>query len=91
MNSDGRLREDETIVCDIIVSPIEEEVSISNQLAGRLDIQTLDIAEGVWRLTRIRLELQGRVLAGGCGGSGATSTQLAANNNFNNSMHSLRL
>ncbi len=50
MHSDGRLHEDETIVCDIVVLPIEEEVSISNQLAGRLDIQILDMAKSVWRL-----------------------------------------
>ncbi len=39
-----------TVVCDVVVSPIEDEVLISDQLAGELGIQILDIARGVWRL-----------------------------------------
>ena len=40
-----------TVVCDVVVSPIEEEVLISDQLAGELGIQIIDIAKGVWRLS----------------------------------------
>ncbi len=35
---------------DLVISPIEEEVLISDKLAGKLGIQVFDFAEGIWKL-----------------------------------------
>ncbi len=38
------------VVCDAVISMIEEEVLISDKLAGALGIIIYDVGEGIWRL-----------------------------------------
>jgi hypothetical protein len=38
------------VISDLVISPFEEEVSISDKLAGKLGIVVYDFAEGIWRL-----------------------------------------
>jgi len=38
------------VTSDLVVSPFEEEILISDKLAGRLGIVVYDFAEGIWRL-----------------------------------------
>jgi len=39
-----------TVVSDLVISTIEDEVLISDKLAGRLGVVVYDFAEGIWRL-----------------------------------------
>jgi hypothetical protein len=39
-----------TVVCDLVISTIEDEVLISDKLAGKLGVVVYDFAEGIWRL-----------------------------------------
>jgi hypothetical protein len=39
-----------TVVGDLVISTIEDEVLISDKLAGRLGVVVYDFAEGIWRL-----------------------------------------
>jgi hypothetical protein len=39
-----------TVLSDLVISTIEEEVLISDKLAGKLGIVVYDFAEGIWRL-----------------------------------------
>jgi hypothetical protein len=39
-----------TVVSDLVISTIEDEVLISDKLAGRLGLVVYDFAEGIWRL-----------------------------------------
>jgi hypothetical protein len=39
-----------TVVCDLVISTIEDEVLISDKLAGKLGVVAYDFAEGIWRL-----------------------------------------
>jgi hypothetical protein len=38
------------VISDLVISTIEEEVLISDKLAGRLGIIVYDFADGIWRL-----------------------------------------
>ena len=38
------------VISDLVISTIEEEVLISDKLAGKLGIVVYDFAEGIWRL-----------------------------------------
>jgi hypothetical protein len=38
------------VISDLVISPFEEEVLISDKLAGKLGIVVYDFAEGIWRL-----------------------------------------
>jgi hypothetical protein len=38
------------VTSDLVISPFEEEVLISDKLAGKLGIVVYDFAEGIWRL-----------------------------------------
>lgn len=38
------------VLCDLIISTIEDEVLISDKLASKLGIELIDIGEGIWRL-----------------------------------------
>lgn len=40
----------EPVVADLVVSLIEDEVLISDKLAGELGIEVYDFAKGIWRL-----------------------------------------
>jgi hypothetical protein len=38
------------VTSDLVISPFEEEILISDKLAGKLGIVVYDFAEGIWRL-----------------------------------------
>jgi hypothetical protein len=38
------------VISDLVISPFEEEILISDKLAGKLGIVVYDFAEGIWRL-----------------------------------------
>jgi hypothetical protein len=38
------------VISDLVISPFEEEVLVSDKLAGKLGIVVYDFAEGIWRL-----------------------------------------
>ena len=38
------------VISDLVISTIEDEVLISDKLAGKLGIVVYDFAEGIWRL-----------------------------------------
>ena len=40
----------QTVISDLIISTIENEVLIGDKLAGKLGIIVYDFAEGIWRL-----------------------------------------
>jgi len=40
----------DSTLCDIVISPIEDEVLISDKLAGKLGLEVYDFAEGIWKL-----------------------------------------
>ncbi|OYT47307.1 MAG: hypothetical protein B6U85_05610 [Desulfurococcales archaeon ex4484_42] len=40
----------EPVIADLVISTVEDEILISDKLAGRLGIIVYDFAEGVWKL-----------------------------------------
>jgi len=38
------------VLSDLVISPIEDEILISDKLAGRLGVIVYDFGEGIWRL-----------------------------------------
>jgi len=48
------------VVADLVVSTIEEEVLVSDKLAGRLGIVVYDFGEGLWRLASDPQEVRRR-------------------------------
>ena len=40
----------QTVISDLVISTIENEVLIGDKLAGKLGIIVYDFAEGIWRL-----------------------------------------
>jgi hypothetical protein len=38
------------VISDLVISPFEEEILVSDKLAGKLGIVVYDFAEGIWRL-----------------------------------------
>jgi len=40
----------DAVISDLVISTIEDEVLISDKLAGKLGIVVYDFAEGIWRL-----------------------------------------
>ena len=40
----------QTVISDLVISTIEDEVLIGDKLAGKLGIIVYDFAEGIWRL-----------------------------------------
>ena len=39
-----------SVLSDLVISTIEDEILIGDKLAGRLGIVVYDFAEGIWRL-----------------------------------------
>ena len=50
-----------TVVSDLVISTIEDEVLISDKLAEKLGVVVYDFAEGIWRLNTDPGKVRGNV------------------------------
>jgi len=50
-----------TVVSDLAISTIQDEVLISDKLAGRLGVVVYNFAEGIWRLNTDPEKVRGSV------------------------------
>jgi len=50
-----------TVVSDLVIPTIQDEVLISDKLARRLEVVVYDFAEGIWRLNTDPEKVRGSV------------------------------